>query len=125
MIEPGGANGHSLNLPFFAARDFPKRPHGGHRRNRHRKIWASELRLENLPETVGSERRRLKAIKVKAVLRLEKRMEKRNTLNVIPVKVRHQDVRFHAAGVRLDDLISQHANAGPTIENEACAAGCD
>src|ERR1700722_17697346 len=67
---------------------------------------------------------------MKTILGLEKRMEKREALNVVPMIVRHQDMRFDSAVtlptrpaiVHGVEVIAEHAEAGSAIENEMRAA---
>src|SRR5580698_8138664 len=56
---------------------------------------------------------------MKAILRFEKWMKKRNALDVIPVVMSDQNMRFDALAILLGgELIAQGAKAGAAIENE-------
>src|SRR5208282_1346060 len=82
-------------------------------------------------QAVPSKILRLEAIEVETVLCLEKRVEKRDSLNVVPMIVGHENVRFNSAvpapfrppAVESLQVVAQHAQAGAAIENEVRAAG--
>src|SRR5271168_5268312 len=75
MIEPGGRNMRSADIPLFATLDFAKEARGGHHANVHRKIGAGKLRFQHLAETVAAQMFGLKAVEMKTILRFKKRME--------------------------------------------------
>ncbi len=53
---------------------------------------------------------RLKAVKMEAIVRLEERLKEWNSLNVIPMVMRHQDVSVYPAiSLHLRPAIAQHA----------------
>ena len=61
-----------------------------------REIGTRDLSFKSFAQALGPEIFRLKTVKVKTVLRLVKRMEEWNALDVIPVVVSHQDMRVNS-----------------------------
>src|ERR1700683_898745 len=96
MIQPGATNLRSVHRPFIAAIDLVKLPSRRHHVYIDWKIRAGQLRFQHLTKAVRTEIFRLETVKVKAVLALEKRIEERNALYVVPVIMRHQNVCFDA-----------------------------
>ena len=53
------------------------------------------------------------------IARLEKRMKKRDALDVVPMIVRHQDVSVDAiVAAQIRPTIAQHSQAGAAVEDE-------
>ena len=72
MIQPRATNLRPVHGPFIAAIDLVKLASRCHHVDVHRKVRAGQLRFEHLAKAVRTEIFRLKTIKVKAVLALEK-----------------------------------------------------
>ncbi len=124
MVQPRGGNLRSANFPLLSRSYFVKRPPRRHRAHVHGKIRARKLRFQHFPKAVRTQIFRLKAVEVEFVLRFKKRSKERQALNVIPVVVRHKDVRMYAAlPMRLRPKIPQHPHAGAAIEDEPGAFG--
>src|SRR6185437_7840858 len=84
MIQPGDGNLRLADFPAVAAGNFAEGARGRHHADVYGEVRAGELGFEDLAKAIGAEGLRLEAAKVEAVLRLEKRMEERNALDVIP-----------------------------------------
>src|SRR5579864_6881858 len=97
MIQPRRSDLRSLDFPFLAPLDLAEKAGRGHRVHVHREIGACDLRFQYLSQAIAPQVLRLKAIKVKAIVRFEEWMEKWNALKVVPVIVRYQNVSFHSA----------------------------
>src|SRR5579862_8948775 len=109
MVEPGRGNSRPFDVPVLAAAYFTEGTGGGHHAHVHREVGIGELGLENAPQSVRPDAVRLKTVEMKPVLRLKEGAEKRYALDVVPVKMGHQDVRIEAEFlVRLCPAVSQH-----------------
>ena len=62
---------------------------------------------------------------MEAVLRFEERMKKRDALNVVPMIMRHQDVRLdpHPA-LFFRQMVAQHAQPGAAIQDKFGPVRC-
>ena len=119
-----GGNFCAVDVPGLPARDFVKFANCAHHGHIDRKIRAGELRLKNLLQAVRAEIFGLKTIEMKAILRLEEGMKKRNALNMIPVVVSDEDVRFDALTALIGgELVAEAADSGAAIEDERSPVG--
>ena len=95
MIQPARGHARSMNLELLTAADFAEFATRGKHAQVHGEIRTSHLRFQDLAQAIAPKIFRFETVKVKAVLLLEERMKERNSLNVIPVIMRHQDVRVN------------------------------
>ena len=122
VVEPCGRYLRSFNVPLLAAGNLAEFAFGAHRGDVDRKIGLGELRFEHLAQAVWAEVLRLKAEEMKSIPRVEEGVEKRNTLNVIPVVVRHQHLCLNPGVVAgLQPLVAEHPQSRAAIEDESRA----
>src|SRR5271154_1179998 len=96
----------------------------GHQADFHRKVRFGELRFKHSSKTFGAEVFRLETIEVEAILRLKKRIEEWNALNVVPVVMRNKNVRFDAmAPVRLRPTVAEHSQSRAAVQNKSRTVG--
>ncbi len=124
MIQFTRGDGVFTDLEDVAAFDFLEFSLGAHGGEIDGEIRKRHLRFKNLLETVASEKFGAKAIEVKFVgFRVERR-EKGNSLDVIPVVVRDEDVRFRAvARGGSGPAGAERAKSGAAIEDDDAAVG--
>src|SRR6185437_6413015 len=66
----------------------------------------------------------LKAIEMEMIARVKEGVKERQALDVVPMVVRHQNLRFDVAvTMRLHPLVAEHAESSAAIEDEARAVG--
>src|ERR1700677_2090300 len=112
MIQGLGCNFRSVDIPGLARRDFVEFAGSGHHGDVYGKIRAGKLGLEDLLQTVRTKILRLKAIKLKTILRFEKGTKEGNALDVIPVVMGNENVGLDAVAVLARrKTIAQHADA--------------
>ena len=131
MVQKSRPYVRVVDIPLVSAGHFSKCTRGSHRGDVHREVRFGKLSLEHLAKAISPEILRFETVKVKPVLAFEKWMEKRDTLNVIPMIVRYEDVGidsavappFRPAAVDRVQIIAQHPQAGTAIKDEPAATG--
>src|SRR5260370_34234362 len=119
MIQPAQRDFIFANGEYVSAGHFLEFSFRIHRRQVHRKIRQRHLRFKDLLQAVASEKFRAKTIELKLVVFGVERREERYALNVIPVIMRHENVRLSAsAGVGRSPAAAQHAQSRAATEYE-------
>ena len=112
-----------MNFPLLAPGYLAERSRRAHDAGVYWEVRAGQLRFEHLSKAVLPQEFGLKAVEVKFILCLEEGMKKRDTLNVIPMVMRDQNMRFDLVpGVRLHPVIAQHPQAGAAVQDELRSA---
>src|SRR5277367_520047 len=97
MVEPGCGDERSADFPFFPAINLAKKTRRRHHAYIHWKIRACKLALQNLFEAVATEMLGLETVKMKTILGFVERLEEWDALNVVPMVMRNEDMRFDPA----------------------------
>src|ERR1700733_9808747 len=124
MVQESGGNLSAVDFPFVAAADFMKFASRRHHADFYGEVWTCKLRFKHLSKSIGAEEFRMKTIKVEAVLRLEKRVEEGNPLDVIPMVMRDKNVGFDSMPtVGLRPTVAEHSQSRATVQNKRRTVG--
>src|ERR1700735_385778 len=124
VIQVSGRDLGAVDFPLVAARNLVKFSSSRHHTDFYRKVRASELRFKDLAKTTRPQVFRLKAIEMKAILRLEERVKKWNALDVVPVIMGNENVGFDAmAAVNLRPAVPQHSQPSAAVQNKPSTVG--
>src|ERR1700730_14081987 len=120
VMQPACLYTRAGDFNLISAADFGEVASRRHGADIDGKIGMRHLRLKNALQAIASEILGPETIELQTVLlRIEWRKE-RNSLNVIPVVVRHKNVRFHSVQFRLRfEVPSEHSEPSSTIQNYA------
>src|SRR6185312_3925210 len=120
MMEPFGLNGAvvEVHAAFFNAEELAFR---GHLAHVHRKVGIGHLAFNRILQTAiaagGMEVERVAVI-------LVKRAEERNSLNMVPMEMRDENVRLYGCLGRvreLGEMLAENAKSGTAVENKQTA----
>jgi len=126
VIQPARGNFVFPDAKRVAAVHFLELALGVHCRHVHREIRQRHLRFENLLQAVAAQKFRTETIKVKVIIFGVQRREKWDSLDVVPVIVGHQNMRFRSAfPVGRGPAAAQHAQSGAAIQNNLYAVRGD
>jgi hypothetical protein len=119
MIQPARRHLVFTDVKAIAAIHFLKFAFGIHRRHVYWKIRQRHLRLKYLLQTVPAQVFRAETVKVKMIFFVIQRRKKRNSLDVIPVIMRYEDVRLRRLlRVGRSPAAAQHPQSSPAVQND-------
>ena len=122
MVQPAGRDARARHLEMIAAADFRKFALGAHGVQVDWKIRIGHLRFKDTLQAARSQVLGPETVKMKAILFRIQRRKKRNALDVVPVVVRHENVRLVLFRLLCGfQVASQHAQSGTAIEDHAGA----
>jgi len=124
MMQPARRYLRARHANLVPAAHFGKFPLRAHRVQVHREIRIRHLRFKHALQAARAQILRPETVKMEAVLFRVQGREKRDALDVIPVIVRHKNVRLVLLSfLRRFQMTAEHAQPGSAIQNDACPRG--
>src|SRR3974377_3984 len=122
MIQPARGNRVIADPEAFASLQFAKLPARGHGGKVDREIRKRHLRLEYLAERITAQEFRPETVELKFIFLHVKRREEWQSLNMVPVVVRDEDLGIRRAGRGGSaPAANEGAQTGAATRNELCA----